>query len=153
MIVFGVDLLVDGLRCAARLQAVLRKLTASFFLTVMALVIGLHSPVLGYCAAEGEVFIGEHSIESDCHHECDHDSDPIEVPCEEEHDFVTVDPGDFQWSSFTVMDPPVFVVLEDLDWILFSPSFEKQVLVPSIKWVDPPPPDIPIFRRDAALRL
>ncbi len=144
---------VDGSWFSVKHWEVLRKITASFFLTVMALVIGLHSPVLGYCAAEGEVFLGEHVVETTCDHGCQHAPDLVEVPCEEEHEFVTVDPGDFQWSPLMMTAPPIALVPDDIELVLRPVFSENAPFVSVITSVNPPPPDVPIFRRDAALRL
>ncbi len=119
----------------------------------MALVIGLHSPVLGYCSAEGEVFVGEHFVETDCHHDCDHHDDLAEVPCEEEHEFLTLDPGDFQWSPLPMVESPVELVLEDFDRNFRPVLLKGSIFVYTLKLINPPPPKVPIFRRDAALRV
>lgn len=119
----------------------------------MTLLIGLQLPVFSYCAAEQTVFVGQHTIEADCHDECGHDSAPIEIPCEEDHEFLTVDAGDFQWNSLTQPAPPVALIPEDFSWVSLFFISEKKDLPVIMSLVDPPPPDLPIFRRDAALRL
>lgn len=124
-----------------------------FFLSVMILFIGLHSPVLGYCAADDEIFVGAHLVDPACGHECEHDAAPIDIPCEEEHDFVTVDPGEFQWSPLELLAPPVAMVPEDFEFVSRPLFVEEFALFLLIGNSDPPPPDVPIFRRDAALRL
>lgn len=116
------------------------------------MLIGLQLPVLGYCANEETIIVGQHMIDSDCHHDCEHDPIPVEVPCEEEHEYVTVDAGDFQWSPLVSLVPPVALIPEEFSFTL-SLVFERQDLLPRACPSSPPPPDIPIFRRDAALRL
>jgi hypothetical protein len=135
-----------------KIYSVLRRLSALFFLSVMILFIGLQSPVLGYCAAENEVFVGAHLVGFSCDHGCEHEAPPVQIPCEEEHDFVTVDPGDFQWSPLSALAPPVLVA-EDFEFVSRPLFFEERAYVCLMGLPDPPPPDVPIFRRDAALRV
>jgi hypothetical protein len=144
---------VDAQEGSANMPEVLRQLSASFFLVVMMLLIGLQLPALGYCAGEGTFFVGQHMIESDCQNQCCHDSPPVEIPCDEEHEFVTIDAGGFQWNPLIQTAPPVTLVPEDFPWISLSFVFEKQEPLAIGCVVEPPPPDLPIFRRDAALRL
>jgi len=119
----------------------------------MTLVIGLHSPVFGYCAAGDVVIVGPHLIDSVCNDDCDHESEPTKAPCQDEHEFVTLDPGDFQWSPLALIAPPMALVPEDFDPVVCPFFVELPVPLSLISYVDPPPPDTPIFRRDAALRL
>lgn len=118
----------------------------------MTMLMGLQLPVIGYCAAEDAVFVGQHMVDSHEHHHCEHDSAPLEVPCEEEHEYVTVDAGDFQWSPLVSLVPPAALIPEEFSLTGFF-VFEKQDIPAKACCLNPPPPDVPIFRRDAALRL
>ena len=119
----------------------------------MTMVIGLHSPVLGYCEAQDVVFVGDHLAESDCHHDCGHEELPAPVPCEEEHEFLAVDTGDFQWSPFHLDNPPVIILARDFicEPLLVLPT--RKIFSMGLPEHDPPPPGLPIFRRNGVLRL
>jgi hypothetical protein len=133
---------------------VFRKISALFFLLVMTMVIGLHSPVFGYCAAEDALLVGSHLIEPVCQHECDHDkAPPAPAPCEEEHEFVTVETADFQWSPLDLIAPPIVLLAEDFISrpVVVVPS--RKIFSLDLPKHDPPPPGLPIFRRDGVLRL
>ena len=119
----------------------------------MTMVIGLHSPVLGYCATEDAVIAGEHLVELDCHYDCGHEELPAPVPCEEDHEFVTVDTGDFQWSPLHLDNPPVVRLAEDFICEPLVKLPMRKICSMALPEHDPPPPGLPIFRRDGVLRL
>lgn len=139
---------VDLVWKSASLTSVVRRLSASIFLLVMSLLVALHSPAVGYCAATESYFLGDHSEDHNCDHECADHREPLEHP----HHMVLLDAGDFQWVPVTFCFPQ-FVEIDLLDWSVTWPLFVAGKSGVLILPANPPPPDVPIFRRDAALRV
>ena len=135
---------------------VLRKLSASIFLLVMSLLVAFHSPVFGYCVNEDQYFVGEHDEEIEaCEHECDGHQEPAGKtdPVEHEHLMVSLETEDFQWSTTPLCVVPHFIEVEVLNWTLLFDFSDGDLVGVPISPANPPPPEVPIFRRDAALRI
>ncbi|MGC6456735.1 MAG: hypothetical protein ACON4R_00045 [Akkermansiaceae bacterium] len=121
----------------------------------MSLLIALHSPVFGYCSLSEVHFFGSHShdeIHHDHFHDDHHECDPVQDPDDHDHLMVTLDAGEFQWAAPDFTMVPHFVVIEVPDWEVLMPLIESDS---DLEWTakNPPPPDVPIFRRDSRLRL
>lgn len=143
---------VDLVSFSASFQAVLQKLTASFVLLVMALLITFHSPAVGYCPVAETYFVGDHSEEKvTCESDCGHSETP--APVEHEHQVVQLDAGEFQCSAPFIFSAPRFSEVILPDWLTSDSDLEVGLTSDWLVLASPPPPDLPIFRRDAALRI
>lgn len=134
----------------------LRKLSASIFLLVMSLLVALHSSAIGYCVNQELYFVGDHVETPEvCSHDCDGDQKPVEQqdPVDHQHLMVSLDAVDFQWSATLLCVVPQFVEIELPDWSLPILLMVGEQVRDAISPTNPPPPDLPIFRRDAALRI
>ncbi|MEJ6642334.1 MAG: hypothetical protein QNL33_03665 [Akkermansiaceae bacterium] len=137
-------------------QTVFRKLSASLFLLVMSLLVALHSPAIGYCSDSESYFVGDHHEVADvCEHDCDGHELPLEPeePIDHQHLMVSLDTADFQWSASTLHSVPQFLEIELQGWLMSPLPIVGEHFGAVIFPADPPPPDVPIFRRDAALRV
>ena len=134
----------------------LRNLSASLFLLVMSLLVALHSPAIGYCAGSESHFVGDHAeISEVCEHDCgghDHSGDP-EDPGEHEHLMLSLDAGDFQWSAASLWLVPQFAEIALPVWLVAPVLVTGDDFQMGVLPANPPPPETPIFRRDAALRI
>jgi hypothetical protein len=135
---------------------VLRKLSILLFLLLMSLLVAFHSPAVGYCLDSESYFLGDHQEGPEiCGHGCDDHGLPTESedPIDHEHLMVSLDAGDFQWSTSMLCVVPQFVEIELQDWLILPLPIAGEHFGSVISPSNPPPPDIPIFRRDAALRV
>ncbi|YCM45771.1 hypothetical protein V2O64_07060 [Verrucomicrobiaceae bacterium 227] len=116
----------------------------------MSLLIALHSPAIGYCTNSDAYFVGGHAQSVEV---CDHGCDDHSTPEDHEHLMVSIDPGNFQWSANPLCIVPQFIVMEWPGWSLPSLFIDEELRGNFLSSTNPPPPDLPIFRRDSALRI
>ena len=161
----------------------IRKFSAAIFILVMALLITLKHPVLGYCLCLNTYFTGdcvckiEHKAPSasqkkdpvdlpDCCSSCDlaanqesPPSDPSSPPCDDCTEHFSIDVGDFVWSSPNEVpsDTETFtpVSFAKYDHLgAFSNPFNN---LPYPYWESPPEvtfhQSTPLYLRHSVLRL
>jgi hypothetical protein len=132
----------------------IRRLSASFFLLGMAVLVLLQQPVLAYCPHTNQFFISECGCAEKTAAACPHcqEEQPAD-PCDKCSDKIQLDVDDLVWFDLALNAPteiPSPLTDGESDPVTFSPATDFSVA--PIR-PPPPPPGVALFLLNSVFRL
>ncbi len=137
----------------------IRKLSASTFLTLMSVILIFQHPALGICECSRELYLSEcgcsvaaKSLCSSCQ-AAEPKEHPGSSPCQNCIKKITCDPGEILWHPLAELDPWQGTEITSFDCprVIDRSAGSGQGFEPSP--TRPPPDHLPLFRRFEVIRL